>query len=65
MYYLTATRHNGILVLNVVQGFNDDSLVYEEPMFLEELKDLDDDELIEGIVSSDIYDVLNNAYDIA
>jgi hypothetical protein len=56
---------NGCLRLETLAGFVDDSLVVDESEFLETIKDIDaNDGDIFGIISSDVFDVLNNAYPV-
>ncbi len=58
--------YNGSLVFETVAGFRDESLVLNESEFLRELARLTErgDELF-GIVSNEVYDVLNAAYPVS
>lgn len=62
MFYVQAQRYNGSLLIDTVPAFVDESNVVEESQFLKECANLDDSEIVQGIVSQDVYEILNHAY---
>ncbi len=63
MFYVQAEKNdNGSLRIDTIPHFVDESLAYDESNFLKACTELDNNEMVQGIVSDDIYEILQHAY---
>jgi hypothetical protein len=65
MYYIQAEKkNNGSLQFDTIQDLSRENEIYSDSEFLAEVINLDCNEMVQGIVSTDIYDIINEAYGV-
>ncbi len=66
MFYVKAEKdHNGRISIDTLAGFTDESLAMDEVEFMADMQEIKDGDTLVGIVSLDVFDILDAAYNVA